>query len=74
MKRTVSLVLSLIMILGIFASMPVTVNAATNGKCGTNLTWELSDDGVLTISGTGDMTNYSYNYDSPFRDSTEIKK
>lgn len=28
-----------------------------HGTCGTNLTWEL-DDGVLTISGTGDMENY----------------
>lgn len=28
-----------------------------HGTCGTNLTWEL-DNGVLTISGTGDMENY----------------
>lgn len=25
------------------------------GKCGDNLSWELTDDGVLTISGTGTM-------------------
>ena len=30
-----------------------------SGTCGDNLTWELSCDSVLTISGTGDMTNYS---------------
>ena len=30
-----------------------------SGTCGTNLTWTLSDDGVLTISGTGSMTSYS---------------
>ncbi|MCR5811164.1 MAG: leucine-rich repeat domain-containing protein, partial [Lachnospiraceae bacterium] len=29
-----------------------------SGTCGTNLTWTL-EDGVLTISGTGNMTNYS---------------
>ena len=29
------------------------------GTCGTNLTWYLSCDGVLTISGTGVMINYS---------------
>ena len=29
------------------------------GSCGTNLTWRLTDDGVLTISGTGAMTSYS---------------
>ena len=36
-------------------------NAATfvsGGKCGNNLTWELNDEGVLTISGTGEMEDY----------------
>ncbi len=39
------------------------------GTCGDNLTWTLDDEGTLTISGTGDMENYSsiteipwYNY------------
>ena len=32
--------------------------AATSGTCGENLTWELVD-GVLTISGTGEMDWYS---------------
>ncbi len=31
-----------------------------SGTCGDNLTWELSCDGVLTITGTGAMENYSY--------------
>ena len=33
----------------------------TSGTCGvqdSNLTWNLSEDGVMTISGTGDMTDY----------------
>ena len=30
-----------------------------NGSCGEDLTWTLSPDGVLTISGTGSMTDYS---------------
>ena len=29
-----------------------------SGVCGENLTWTLDANGVLTISGTGDMTNY----------------
>lgn len=33
--------------------------AIAAGKCGDNLTWSLSDDGTLTISGTGDMYNYN---------------
>jgi hypothetical protein len=32
--------------------------AQTSGTCGENLTWTLSD-GTLTVSGTGEMTNYS---------------
>ena len=30
-----------------------------SGTCGANLTWELSCDSVLTISGSGAMTDYS---------------
>ena len=30
------------------------------GKCGDDLTWTMTDDGVLTISGTGDMYNYEW--------------
>lgn len=32
----------------------------TSGKCGTNVTYTISDDGVMTISGTGAMANYTY--------------
>ncbi len=34
---------------------------ATSGTCGKNLTWEISGDGTLTISGTGDMNNWNPN-------------
>ena len=33
-----------------------------NGTCGDNLTWVLGYDGVLTISGSGEMGNYSNKY------------
>lgn len=32
------------------------------GKCGDNLTWSLSGDWVLTISGSGAMDDYSWDY------------
>ena len=39
---------------------------AYSGTCGSDLTWTLSDEGVLNISGTGDMYDYySYN-DAPW--------
>jgi hypothetical protein len=31
-----------------------------SGKCGNDLTWELDDDGNLTISGQGEMFDYYY--------------
>ena len=38
---------------------------AESGTCGDNLTWDLTD-GVLTISGTGDMTNWDYDFNVPW--------
>ena len=35
------------------ASLPV------SGTCGANVTWELDEEGVLTITGTGDMSDYT---------------
>lgn len=34
------------------------VSGATSGTCGENVTWTLDDEGTLTISGTGEMTDY----------------
>ncbi len=36
-----------------------------SGICGDNLTWTLDKDGLLTISGTGDMYNFG-RFDSPW--------
>ncbi len=32
-----------------------------SGECGDNLTWILDENGVLEITGTGEMYNYEYN-------------
>lgn len=37
-----------------------------SGSCGENLTWKLSEDGVLFISGTGDMEDYSVDVPAPW--------
>lgn len=38
---------------------PAEDGVMASGKCGENLDWTLDDNGVLTISGTGDMYDYS---------------
>ena len=46
-----------------------------SGTCGNNLTWELSCDSVLTISGTGAMTNYHTALNrSPWDGNANIKR
>ncbi|MCD7822798.1 MAG: leucine-rich repeat protein [Oscillospiraceae bacterium] len=44
-------------------------STGTSGTCGVdgdNLTWELTSDGVLTISGTGEMADFSSVSDQPW--------
>ena len=36
------------------------------GANGDNVTWDLNNDGVLTISGTGAMADYSFEYPMPW--------
>lgn len=37
-----------------------------SGICGTDVKWTLDLEGILTISGTGDMTNYTYRSEMPW--------
>ncbi len=34
------------------------ISSETGGKCGSNASWSLSSDGVLTVFGSGEMENY----------------
>lgn len=58
MKRIVSFILSTVILVTSCLSIGVSAFADDAQKCGDNLTWSLSDDGVLTISGKGDMYDY----------------
>ncbi len=55
-KRILALLLAAVMVM---AMVPSVFAAEATGTCGENLTWAKSADGTLTISGTGDMTNYN---------------
>ena len=39
--------------------MGLSANAEDSGTCGPNLKWHLNDDGVLTITGKGEMYDYN---------------
>ncbi|MBQ7714831.1 MAG: leucine-rich repeat protein [Clostridia bacterium] len=61
MKRLLSVILCLAIISSVISLFPITVSAETvSGTCGDDLTWEYDSAAhKLTISGTGDMSNYS---------------
>lgn len=40
----------------------VAIKTVASGKCGAKATWKLTNDGVLTISGSGPVGNYNYSY------------
>lgn len=52
--KLIVLMISAVMLLGV-AALPVA--AANSGSCGENLTWTF-EDGILTIRGEGEMTDY----------------
>ena len=74
MKKVISLFLSVVMLLSIVSVVDFSAYASVKtGKCGDNVTYSLdTETGVLTISGTGKMTDYSYS-SSPFCNDTKIK-
>ena len=49
-------------------------NIIDKGTCGANLTWSLNNEGVLSISGTGKMTDYSYSSYAPWYENKEKVK
>ncbi len=64
LKRLLALLICLTVILPVCPAL--TVFAATSGTCGSNVTWELDDSGTLTISGAGEMKDYSSSSAAPW--------
>ena len=46
--------------------MSLSANAEKSGTCGPNLKWHLNDNGVLTITGKGEMNNFPYSNGAPW--------
>ena len=59
------LVLTLVLSVGsVSAAEPAIVDSGNCGKDGSNVTWTLDSNGLLTISGEGEMSDYSLSPDS----------
>ena len=79
-KRILAAILSICIV---FTMLPMTsfaeeANDIASGSCGTDVIWTLTDDGTLTISGSGAMQAYkmgewqpSTNVETPWYGSRE---
>ena len=47
---------------------PPSETIVASGACGQNLNWKLNSEGILTISGTGEMENYTTDYGHNYQD------
>lgn len=73
MKKIINVFMVVLMILSL--STLSIVKAEEEGLCGNNVYWSVSNDGTLTIKGSGDMNDYFYPRDLPyFNKATDIKK
>ena len=75
MKKIISLFLSLTMLFSLTAGLDFSAYAdtLTTGKCGENVTYSFDNNtGTLTISGTGDMYDYSSTRKSVFYNDKKI--
>lgn len=61
MKKLISMVLCFVMFASVLSAAVPVFAATASGTCGDNLAWSFdSASGTLTITGYGDMTEYSY--------------
>lgn len=74
MKKVLSVILSIFMLLSISAGLDFSAFAlSSSGSCGNNVSYTFDSlTGTLTISGTGSMTIYSPSC-SPFYNQSSIK-
>ena len=76
-KRLLSFVLAVLMIASLLPATALAADIVDSGTCGaegdgSNLTWTLDSEGVLTISGNGDMNGYGF-LSAPWHYSSEVK-
>lgn len=67
-KKLLSVLISICIVFSAVAGLNFTANASyKNGTCGDGLSWSLDADGVLTVSGEGQMADYSKDSPAPWK-------
>ena len=77
-KRLLSFVLAVLMIASLLPATALAADIVASGTCGaegdgSNLTWTLDSEGVLTISGSGDMYDYDFSSAPWYGSSSRVK-
>ncbi len=75
MKRIISLVLSIVIILCVFSALEITPNAASSkASSSESFSWNVNN-GTLNISGNGEIEDYNFYTSTPwYKSSNEITK
>ena len=72
---TIVVILSVIMSIGLFGVTASAEEITASGTCGDNLTWTLDNEGLLIISGSGEMKSYPIFIQQPWYDyRSSVKK
>ena len=70
-RKSISVLLSLLMMLSVFAALTFTASAADvveTGSCGSGTSYTIDSDGLLTITGSGFITNQVFRDKGTFTD------
>ena len=73
-KRLLSFVLAVLMIASLLPATALAAGIVDSGTCGAEVTWTLDSEGVLTISGSGDMYDYYSSSGAPWHGSSSRVK
>jgi len=59
-NRAFAAFVSILVLAVLFSIFSMAVEPTASGKCGDNVYWSLSADGVLSLTGSGKMTNFKF--------------
>ena len=57
-KKIFAVLTAALMLVGLLPAFALAAQVTDSGVCGDAVTWTLDEDGLLTVSGSGEMDNY----------------